>query len=90
MPLARLLVPLSGIIAFAGALSVALGYKARWGATLLALFLVPVTLTMHRFWGLADPQVALLQQAMFLKNVALLGAALLITVVGSGPFSLKR
>jgi putative oxidoreductase len=50
---------------------------------------VPVTLMMHRFWGLSDPQAAQLQQAMFMKNLALLGAALLIAVVGSGPRSVE-
>ena len=89
VPLPSIAVPLSGMIAFVGGLSIALGYKARWGAWLLVLFLVPVTLMMHRFWGLSDPQAAQLQQAMFMKNLALLGAALLIAVVGSGPRSLK-
>ena len=89
VPLPSIAVPLSGIIAFVGGLSIALGYKARWGAWLLVLFLVPVTLMMHRFWGLSDPQAAQLQQAMFMKNLALLGAALLIAVVGSGPRSLE-
>jgi putative oxidoreductase len=89
VPMASVAVPLSGIIAFVGGLSIALGYKARWGAWLLVLFLVPVTLMMHRFWGLSDPQAAMVQQAMFMKNLALLGAALLIAVVGSGPRSLQ-
>jgi putative oxidoreductase len=90
VPLARIAVPLSGIIALLGGLSIALGYRAKLGAWLIVLFLVPVTLVMHRFWGLSDPQVVQLQQAMFMKNVALLGAALIIARVGSGPLSLKR
>lgn len=88
VPLAPIAVPLSGVIALLGGLSVALGYKARWGAWLLVLFLVPVTVMMHRFWGLSDPQATQLQQAMFVKNVALLGAALFIAAMGSGPLSL--
>ena len=87
VPLAGLLVPLSGVVAFAGALSVLLGYKARLGAWLIVLFLVPVTLMMHKFWGLTDPMMAQMQQAMFMKNVAMLGAALLITYFGAGPLS---
>jgi putative oxidoreductase len=31
VPLASIAVPLSGIIALAGGLSIALGYRARWG-----------------------------------------------------------
>ncbi len=90
VPLASMVVPLSGAMAILGGLSIALGYKARWGAWIIALFLVPVTLSMHRFWGLPDPQAAMLQQIMFMKNLSMLGAALLITQVGSGPLSVKE
>ena len=64
VPLASIAVPLSGVIAIAGAL-------------------------MHAFWKETDPQTAAMQRAMFLKNVSMLGAALLITQLGSGPLSLK-
>ncbi len=90
VPLASLAVPLSGVIAFVGGLSIALGYRPRWGAWLIVLFLIPVSLMMHRFWGLSDPQAAMLQQAMFIKNLSMLGAALLITQVGTGPLSLRN
>ncbi len=88
VPLPSLLVPLSGLIALAGGLSVLIGYRARVGAWLLVLFLVPVTLMMHNFWAVTDPMMAQLQQAMFFKNVSLLGAALLIAQFGGGPLSL--
>lgn len=88
VPLATLVVPLSGIVAGLGGLSVLLGYRARFGALLLVLFLVPVTIIMHKFWGLSDPQMIAIQKAMFMKNVALTGAALMIIYNGSGPVSL--
>jgi len=88
VPLATLLVPLSGVLAFAGGLSIALGYRARLGAWLLVLFLVPVTLKMHAFWAVPDPMMAQMQQVMFFKNVSMLGAALLIAHFGAGPVSL--
>ena len=89
VPMAPFLVPLAGLLALAGGVSVLLGYKAKWGAWLLVAFLVPVTLTMHRFWGLTDPQAAMMQMIMFEKNLAMLGGALLITHFGSGPYSLE-
>jgi putative oxidoreductase len=89
VPLAPIAVPLSGIIALLGGLSIALGYRARLGAWLIVLFLIPVTLTMHRFWGLSDPQLVQLQLGMFMKNLSLLGASLIIARLGSGPLSLK-
>ncbi len=88
VPLASIAVPLSGIIALLGGLSVALGYKARWGAWLLVLFLLPVTLLMHNFWTVKDPMMAQMQQIMFMKNVSMLGGALLISHFGAGPLSL--
>jgi putative oxidoreductase len=89
LPLANILVPISGVIAILGGLSVALGYKARWGAWLLVVFLVPVTLMMHAFWRYSDPVVAHTQQAMFAKNLSMLGAVLLISQFGAGPSSIE-
>jgi len=86
-PLANILVPVSGILALVGGLSVALGFHARWGAVALILFLVPVTLVMHRFWGLDDPQQAQMQLINFMKNTALIGGAALIAYHGAGAFS---
>src|SRR5215467_7139203 len=88
VPLASIAVPVSGVMALLGGLSVAFGYKARFGASLLVLFLVPVTIVIHRFWGLPDAHAALMQQIMFLKNLSMLGGAPLIPHLGSGPLSL--
>ena len=90
VPLPAIAVPLSGVIALLGAISVILGYKAKYGAWLLVLFLVPVTLTMHNFWAVTDPAQAGIQKIMFLKNLSMLGGALMITYFGSGPLSLDR
>jgi putative oxidoreductase len=88
VPLASVAVPLSGILALAGGLSILLGYKARIGALLLILFLLPVTFMMHQFWSVTDPMMAQMQMIMFMKNMSMLGTALMITYFGSGPFSL--
>jgi putative oxidoreductase len=90
VPLATIAVPVSGAMAIVGALSVLLGYKAKYGAWLLVLFLIPVTLFMHRFWGLTDPQEIMMQQGNFIKNTSILGGAMLITYFGSGPLSLDN
>ncbi len=87
VPAAVLLVPASGLLCVFGGVSAALGWRTRLGATALALFLVPVTLFVHHFWDLASSQAALAQQAQFMKNVALLGAALVLRELGPGPLS---
>ena len=89
VPMASLLVPAAGVLALLGALSILSGYRARVGAWLIVLFLIGVT-PLHKFWGIPDPMMQQLQMALFMKNVAMLGGALLITQFGSGPWSLDR
>jgi len=88
LPLANVLVPLSGILALLGGLMVMLGFRAKLGAWMLVVFLVPVTLIMHAFWSVSDPMMRLFQQVQFMKNLALLGGAFIIAYFGSGPLSL--
>ena len=88
VPLPQLLVPFAGTLACAGGLSVLLGFHAKIGGWLLVLFLVPVTFIMHNFWAIPDSMMMQVQRAFFLKNLALLGTALLIAYFGAGPLSL--
>jgi putative oxidoreductase len=90
LPMANVLVPLSGLLELVGALSLLLGYHARIGALLLALFLVPVTLVIHKFWGISEPMQAQMQQIHFMKNVALLGATFVLMYFGAGPISMDE
>lgn len=90
LPMANILVPLSGLMILVGGLSVLLGYYARVGALLIVAFLVPVTLVMHNFWNIADSQMAQMQMIMFMKNIGLLGGAILIAFYGAGPISLDH
>ncbi|MFN8286562.1 MAG: DoxX family protein [Chitinophagales bacterium] len=88
LPMANILVPLSGVIAILGGLSIALGYKARLGGWLIVLFLIPVTFTMHAFWRETDPMQIQMQTGAFIKNLSLLGAAFYITYFGAGLLSI--
>jgi putative oxidoreductase len=88
VPLASIAVPLSGVVAIAGGLSILLGYRAKLGAWLIVLFLVPVSFMMHKFWTVTDPMMAQIQMILFMKNISMLGGALLISQFGAGPLSL--
>jgi len=88
VPLASITVPFSGIMALLGGLSLLLGDRSKIGAWIIALFLIPVSLAMHKFWGVADPMMAKMQMAHFMKNVSILGSALLVSQFGAGPWSL--
>jgi putative oxidoreductase len=88
VPLAHVAVPLAGLVALVGGLSLALGFHARLGAIALLVFLVPVTLFMHKFWGLSDAGQAQMQMTNFMKNLALMGGALFFVYAGAGAYSL--
>jgi putative oxidoreductase len=83
-------VPFFGVIAIVGAISIMAGYKAKGGALLIIIFLIPVTLKMHDFWNVTDPMQYKMQLSSFMKNVSMLGAAMLITYFGSGPLSIDQ
>ncbi|MGA6981042.1 MAG: DoxX family protein [Candidatus Sulfotelmatobacter sp.] len=87
-PLASIAVPFSGLLALLGGLSILLGFRAKIGAWMIVLFLVGVTPMMHKFWAVSDPMMAQMQMIMFMKNLSMLGGALIITQFGSGPWSL--
>ena len=78
VPAPEVLVPLSGVMAVVGALSVILGIWADLGALLLIAFLLPVAFFMHAFWRETDEQMKANQMAHFMKNMALAGGALIL------------
>ena len=88
VPLASLLVPISGLIALAGGLSLLFGYHAKIGAGLLVVFLVPVTLTMHNFWAAGDAATFQTELMHFIRNAGLLAGALQVAHSGAGALSL--
>ena len=90
VPMASFLVPASGVLAVIGALSIILGYKAKFGALCIVVFLLPVTFTMHAFWNVTDPMMKQMHMAMFMKNISILGGALLIMYFGAGPLSIDN
>ena len=65
-----------------GGLSVLTGYKGRWGAIILFLFLIPTTLIFHTEFS--DQT----QVIMFMKNLAIMGSLLLLVSHGAGKISL--
>jgi uncharacterized membrane protein YphA (DoxX/SURF4 family) len=78
VPAPEVAVPASGALLLAGGLSVMAGVKPREGLAAIIGFLIPVTLQMHRFWDVEDPQVRQSEMINFTKNVALAGAALMM------------
>ena len=89
VPLAGIAVPLGSLGLIAGALAVLLGVYPGVGAAGIVAVLLPITLTMHDFWTLSG-QDRQNEQIHFLKNIGLVGAALLFLslAVSSWPYAL--
>ena len=89
LPMVDVLLVLTIIIELGGGLMLLLGWHARLAALTMALFLIPVTVIFHPYWNIEDAQQMMIQQSMFMKNIAIIGGLLCITGLGSGKFSLK-
>jgi uncharacterized membrane protein YphA (DoxX/SURF4 family) len=77
-PATELTVPLTGVMLLAGAITIALGLWADLGALLIIAFLIPTATIMHAYWKIDDPQERQADSVHFYKDVALLGAAVVI------------
>lgn len=80
VPQPRLAVIASGLLLLFGGYTVIAGVRVEAGIAALALFLIPVTFTMHAFWKLQGAERAS-ESVQFWKNMALLGAALMLLAV---------
>ena len=70
----------SGILLLIGGFSFLLDVREALGALAIILFLIPVTFTMHQFWK-ESGEHRQMQEIQFGKNMALLGAALMLFVL---------
>jgi uncharacterized membrane protein YphA (DoxX/SURF4 family) len=80
-PIPRLFaVGAGGLLLIAG-LSFLTGLYPLAGVIAVALFMVPVTITMHNFWAFSDPNVRNSQRVNFTKNMALVACALVFLAI---------
>jgi putative oxidoreductase len=89
LPLVPLLLAGTILIELGGGLMLALGWKARWAALAIFVWLIPVTFIFHAFWGIDAAQVQN-QTNHFLKNVAIMGAMLMVFAFGPGAYSVDK
>jgi putative oxidoreductase len=87
IPLVSITLLLTVLLELGGGLALLFGYQARLAAALLALWLVPVTLTFHNFWAFQGPEHQA-QLVNFLKNLAIIGGLLGLASDGAGAISL--
>jgi len=84
IPFRTFWVLISGVVELVGAAMILFDRSARLGGWLIALFLIPVTFTVHGYEMLnAETELMRgIQLSFFLKGLAMTGAALLISQLG--------
>jgi putative oxidoreductase len=87
LPFADVLLVLTILVELGGGALIALGWKARWAAGVVFLFLIPVTLVFHNPAGL-DAAQAQQQMIQLLKNASIMGGMLGLFAFGPGRFSI--
>ncbi|MGB8856600.1 MAG: DoxX family protein [Burkholderiales bacterium] len=89
VPMAEVLLIPTILIELGGGLMILLGWKARWAALAIFLFLIPTTVIFHGPWQFPAAE-AQGQMIHFMKNLAIMGGMLLVFAHGSGPFSIDK
>ena len=87
VPVPALAVAGSGLLLTLGGVGIILGVYPTVAATLLVVFFLIVTPTMHDFWEISDEDRQQTEMVNFLKNVELLGASLLFIALGKQPWA---
>lgn len=89
MPYTEYLLVVAIAIELIAGSALALGYRTRWAAGALIVFLLPATLIFHPYWTVDAAQLQN-QANHFYKNLAILGALVFIMGVGPGPASIDE
>lgn len=72
-----------------GGLLILTGWRARFGALLIFLFVIPATYIFHDYWTF-PPEEARHQFMMLMKNLSIMGGSLYIMAFGPGGYSFDR
>jgi putative oxidoreductase len=82
VPWSSVLLLIGVLFELIGAIMLLIGFRERFGAVLLILFIIPATLLYHSFWFFEGPAREL-QMTMFLKNLAILGGLIIVSIHGA-------
>jgi len=87
LPLPELGAVIAIVIEAGAGIALLLGIGTRWAALALALFTLVASLFFHNFWAMPAEQ-QMMQQLMFMKNIAITGGLLALVAFGAGAWSI--
>jgi putative oxidoreductase len=87
LPMAQVLAVVTAVLEVGAAVLLIVGWQARWAALALAAFTLLASVLFHNYWALPAEQ-QMMQQLMFMKNLAIVGGLLAVFAYGAGSLSL--
>jgi putative oxidoreductase len=89
LPAPAVLAVVVGLLELLGGLALIVGFQARWAGLSLGVFTLMASFLFHKFWAVA-PDEQMVQQLMFMKNLAVAGGMFVVAALGAGPASLDQ
>ena len=89
LPMPQILAVLTIAIELGGGILLLVGWKARWAALALALFVLLAAFIFHNFWAMPEAE-KMAQSQSFWKNVTIAGGMLMVLAFGPGRLSVDR
>ena len=89
LPLPTVLAVLVGLFELIAGLALMVGFQARWAALALGVFTLAASLLFHRFWAVPAAE-QMVQQLLFMKNLAVAGGMFMVAAFGAGAFSIDN
>lgn len=89
MPMIDFFLVCAIVIELVGSLMLIVGWKARWAAWAIFLFVLVLSPIFHPFWAVPPEQV-MMQTIQFTKNLAIMGGMLYVAFMGPGKLSLDK
>ena len=87
LPMPMVLAVAVGVLELVAGVLLIIGWQARWAALALAVFTVVASVLFHNYWAMPAEQ-QMMQQLMFMKNLAVTGGLLFVFAYGAGTLSL--
>lgn len=88
VPNARAMVQVTGVLMGLGAAAIILGIWMDLAGLCVAVLMIIFAVKMHDFWTVDDPQTQGSERAHFMKNIALAGGGLILTIFTVAPYTI--
>ena len=89
LPLPQVAAAFAIAVELGGGILLAIGFKARWAALVIAIFSVVAGVLFHDYWN-ADAAAKMGQQINFWKNISIAGGMLMVFAFGPGAYSVDK